>query len=93
MVIQVEFNPELTLRANGGLETEYLPKKLEEGKTHEFLKKGQRNYWMEGTINLIERRGERNTSDPIAEIQLEATHFYNDEQVWTKGKYHLININ
>ncbi len=50
MGIQVEFNPDLALRAFGteGREwEECLPEELIRGEVYLFLKKGQRNYWLE----------------------------------------------
>ena len=96
MGIQIEFNPDLALRkfgAEGKTSLECLPEILEEGKTYEFLKKGQRNYWLNGEVPLLETEGNQQLSRPLASIQiLEATHFFDGEMVWTKGKYHLIKI-
>ncbi|MBT5021312.1 hypothetical protein HOK51_09260 [Candidatus Woesearchaeota archaeon] len=82
MGIQVEFNPDLALRNiseyknnNRSLE-ECIPETLKPGKSYEFLKKGQRNYWLEGEIPLLETKGNSNLSRPKASIQIiEATHF------------------
>ena len=60
MGIQVEFNPELCLRhagTKGRLEEECLPKILEVGGWHYFLKRGHRYYWLEGEIPLRETGG------------------------------------
>ena len=63
MGIQIEFNPDLALRAFGTpnrLKGECLPEKLEQGETYPFLKKGQRNYWFEGEVPLLETKGNKN---------------------------------
>ena len=94
MGIKVEFNPDLALRAfatPGRLKEECLPKILEEGKTYAFLKEGQRNYWLEGELPLLETKGNQQLSAPLASITiLEATHFLYGTRPYTKGKY-LIN--
>lgn len=96
MGIQVEFNPDLALRAYGTLgrlEAECLPKNIEEGRTYEFLKQGQRAYWLEGEMPLVETKGEGRLSSPIAIIQItEETHFSDSERIWTRGKYHIIKL-
>lgn len=97
MGIKVEFNPDLALRdiseyekGNRKIE-ECLPKDLKAGKTYPFLKKDQRNYWFFGEIPLIETKGGEVLSRPLASIQiLEATHFLKDGEMWTKGKYRVI---
>jgi len=96
MGIQVEFNPDLALRkfeTSGREEEECLPKDFEEGRTYNFLKKGQRFYWLEGELPLLETKGEGQLSEPLASIIiLEVTHFKRDGEIWTKGKYKLIKI-
>lgn len=96
MGIQVEFNPDLALRAyrfKGRLEDECLPRVIEEGKIHNFLKKGQRNYWLEGEVPLLETKGNGALSEPLASIQIiYSTHFLRDGDVWTKGMYEIIKI-
>ena len=91
MGIQVEFNPDLALRKFGTkkrLEDECLPKNLEKYKTHKFLKKGQRNYWLLGQIPLLETKGNQELSRPLASIVIiEYTHFTAGNQVFTKGEY------
>lgn len=91
MGIQVEFNPDLALRAFGTLgreEEECLPEELKSGGVHAFLKKGQRNYWLEGEIPLLETKGNQELSRPLASIViLEATHVLKNNDVWTKGYY------
>lgn len=94
MGIQIEFNPDLALRkfkTSGRLENECLPEKLAGGKKYNFLKEGQRNYWLFGEIPLRETKGEGNLSEPIASIIiLEATHFKKEDKIYTKGKYKII---
>lgn len=99
MGIQVEFNPELCLRNisefknSNRKEEECIPEGLEKGKTHEFLKEGQRNFWIEGEVPLRETRGNRQFSKPIASIIiLEATHVIIDGKPFTKGKYKIVEI-
>jgi len=96
MGIQVEFNLDLALRAfstEGRDIKECLPEKIEEGRIYEFLKKGQRNYWLEGEIPLLETKGNQQLSKPLASITiLEAMHFLDPttEKPYTYGKY-LVN--
>lgn len=96
MGIQIEFNPDLALRkfgTSGRLEEECLPEIFEEGKIYNFLKKGQRNYWLNGEIPLLETKGNEQLSDPIASIIiLEATHFKKDNEIYTRGEYKLIRV-
>lgn len=99
MGIKVESNPDLALRdisehKNGKRKIEEcIPETLEEGEVYDFLKKDQRNYWLHGEIPLIETRGGEKLSRPRASIQiLEATHFLKDKEVWTKGKYKVIEV-
>ncbi|MBI4170545.1 MAG: hypothetical protein HY514_02540 [Candidatus Aenigmarchaeota archaeon] len=99
MGIQVEFNPDLALRniseyrrGSRKLE-EYIPEKLEKGQVCDFLKKGQRNYWLEGEIPLLETKGNQNLSRPIASIIiLESTHFLLDGTPYTKGRYKVVDV-
>lgn len=108
MGIEIEFNPDLALRNKkdfpNRLDAGLLPEIIEEGKVYYFLKKGQRNYWLEGEIPLLETKGNGRLSRPLASIViLEATHFlrdfYSDDdihtkkgEVWTKGKYEVIKM-
>lgn len=98
MGIVVEFNPDLALRRVGAEDRvieECLPDILVKGEVYNFLKKGQRLYylsddpeWFAGEIPLFETKGEGRLSRPLASIKiLEATHFLRDGEVWTKGKY------
>lgn len=99
MGIQVEFNPDLALRnieeyKKGSRKIEEcLPETLEEGQIYNFLKKDQRNYWLLGEIPLVETQGNQELSRPKASvIILEATHFLANNQVYTRGKYKVIEI-
>jgi hypothetical protein len=91
MGIQVEFNPDLALRApntNGRAKEECLPSKLELDKVYSFLKKGQRLYYLEGQIPLVETKGSGDLSRPLASITIiEATHYFIDRELHTVGKY------
>jgi hypothetical protein len=99
MGIQVEYNPDLALRNYDEFKTgqrkieECLPEKIFEGKVYDFLKKDQRLYWLHGELPLLETKGNQKLSLPIASIIiLEATHMLIDGEVWTKGKYKVVEI-
>ena len=99
MGIQIEFNPDLALRdisefKNGNRKIEEcIPKPLEEGKVYDFLKLGQRNYYLQGEIPLLETKGNQNLSKPIASIIIiEATYFLSGDKIFTKGKYKVTKI-
>lgn len=99
MGIKVEFNPDLALRdisefKNGNRKIEEcIPENLKVGKVYEFLKKDQRNYWLFGEIPLIETKGNEILSRPKASIIiLEATHFLENEEIYTKGRYKVVNV-
>jgi hypothetical protein len=99
MGIAVEFNPDLNLRNISEFEAgrrrkeECVPKKLEKGKVYDFLKNGQRNFWLAGEIPLRETDGNANLSRPLASIiMLEATHFLMGGKEWTKGKYRVVKV-
>lgn len=99
MGIVVEFNPDLALRgikeykSGKRQKEECIPEKLTNGRTYPFLKKDQRNYWLFGEIPLIETKGNQKLSRPIASIQiLEATHFCKDNQMFTRGKYKVVEV-
>ena len=99
MGIKTEYNPDLALRvidefSNGNrLEEECIPKNLVKGKIYEFLKKGQRNYWIEGEIPLLGTKGNQQLSRPLASIViLEATHFLLNSEPYTRGKYKVIEV-
>jgi hypothetical protein len=99
MGIAIEFNPDLALRDFGLFlsgkreKEECLPEKLEKGKTYYFLKKGQRNFWLEGELPLRKTDGHANLSRPLASIIiLEATHTLFNKILYTKGKYKVIEV-
>ncbi|QQG38566.1 MAG: hypothetical protein HYS32_03085 [Candidatus Woesearchaeota archaeon] len=99
MGIKVEYNPDLALRDISELKKgnrkkeECIPENLKEGQIHEFLKEGQRNYWIEGEIPLLKTTGNQNLSKPVASIIiLESTHFILNGKPYTKGKYRVINV-
>ncbi|HAT74180.1 MAG: hypothetical protein US30_C0019G0005 [Candidatus Moranbacteria bacterium GW2011_GWF2_36_839] len=106
MGIKVEFNPDLALRdisefKNGNRKIEeFIPENLEVGKVYEFLKSGQRlfylsdsEFWGNGQIPLCRTNGKEELSRPIASIKiLEVTHFLEQGEIWTKGKYRVVEI-
>lgn len=99
MGIKVEYNPDLALRniaefKNGNRKLEEcIPENMEVGVTYNFLKKDQRNYWFFGEVPLIETMGGEVLSRPKASIViLEATHFADAGDVWTRGKYRVEEI-
>lgn len=97
MGIKVEFNSDLALRRcgyQGRFKKECLPERLKVGEIYDFLKEGQRNYWLEGEIPLLETKGNEKLSRPLASIKiLEATHFLEeDKRVFTKGKYAVLEV-
>jgi hypothetical protein len=99
MGIKVEFNPDLALRnifeykSGNRKKEECLPEDMQAGKNYNFLKREQRNYWLYGEIPLRETKGNQNLSRPIASIIiLEATHFLENSEVWTRGKYKITEV-
>lgn len=106
MGIQVEFNPDLALRDYAEFEKgnrkmeECVPKTIEKGKIYNFLKKGQRLYWFNddpfwsnGELPLCRTAGNQKLSRPIASIKMvEVTHFLEKGEVYTKGKYKIMDI-
>jgi len=99
MGIKVEFNPDLALRnisefKNGNRKTEEcIPENIELNRTYAFLKEGQRNYYIEGEIPLLETKGNQNLSLPMASILiLEAVHFLENNKTYTKGFYKVVEI-
>lgn len=99
MGIQIEFNPDLALRCMSEYEEgrrrfeECIPEKLEFGKTYYFLKKGQRNYWLEGEIPLVETKGNQELSRPLASvIILSVTHYLEGNESYTKGQYVVVDV-
>jgi hypothetical protein len=106
MGIQVEFNPDLALRnyseflENNRKEEECIPKDLETGKIYNFLKRGLRVFWLTddeewsfGEMPLMITQGNQKLSRPIASIKiLEVTHFLLNKEIYTKGKYKVIDV-
>lgn len=99
MGISVEFNPDLALRdyslyKSGKREKgECLPARIEKGKIYNFLKSGQRNYWLEGELPLLKTEGNQKLSRPLASIKIiEATHMLINNAPYTKGKYKVIDV-
>ncbi len=99
MGIITEYNPDLALRnfsqylQRKRKREECIPENLAVGEIYPFLKSGQRNYWLEGEIPLLETQGSQKLSMPVASIVLlEATHFFHEGAVWTKGKYKVVEI-
>ncbi len=99
MGIKVEYNPDLALRnideyKNGNRKLEEcIPENIEINKIYPFLKQEQRNYWFFGEIPLIETKGNEILSRPKASIIiLEATHFIEENKIYTKGKYKVTQL-
>jgi hypothetical protein len=99
MGLKTEYNPDLALRNisefNSGSrkKEECIPDDIKAGQTYEFLKKGQRNYWLEGELPLLETKGSQQLSRPIASILIvEATHFLLGGEPYTKGKYKVVEV-
>ena len=99
MGIQVEFNPDLALRhfsefkAGRRKKEECIPKPLVAAKVYEFLKKGQRNYWLLGEIPLLETKGNQQLSRPKASIIIiEAIHYLENGEIYTKGRYKVVEV-
>ncbi|MDP1883824.1 MAG: hypothetical protein Q8L10_00480 [Candidatus Moranbacteria bacterium] len=100
MGIKVEFNPDLALRDIAEFKKgkrkieECVPEKLKAGKIHNFLKKEQRVYWFYGAVSLIKTTTKGGSfSQPVADVEfVEVTHFMQDGEVWTKGKYRVLEV-
>lgn len=99
MGIQVEFNPDLALRniseykKGKRKKEECIPEKIQQGKIYNFLKKGQRNYWLDGEQPLLETKGNQKLSRPIASIIItEYTSFLLNNLPYIKGKYKVIDV-
>ncbi len=99
MGIKVEYNPDLALRNIGLYKDgdrkleECIPENMKAGEVYGFLKKDQRNYWFFGEIPLIETKGNEVLSRPKASvIILEATHFVKGKEMWTRGKYRVVEV-
>lgn len=106
MGIKVEFNPDLALRDMIEFEKgdrkkeECIPRNLKSGKVYDFLKSGQRLFWLsdsgfwgKGQLPLCRTNGKEELSRPLASIKiLEVTHFLKKGKVWTKGKYKVVEV-
>ena len=96
MGIQTEFNPDLALRkagTEGRRRGECIPANLREREVYSFLKKGQRNYWLESEIPLRTTEGNQRLSRPIAAITiLYVTHHLIKGEVYSEGKYRVEEI-
>jgi len=100
MGIQVEFNSALALRniseASAGRreQNECIWNDLEVDAIYPFLKEGQRLYWLEGEIPLVETRGNQQLSRPKASIRIiKVTHFVGKSyKVWTRGTFKVVEI-
>lgn len=99
MGIKIEFNPDLALRnisefKNGNRKVEEcIPERLEEGAVYVFFKKEMRNYWLMGELPLRETKGGEVLSRPKASVViLEVTHFLQDGEVCTRGKYKIAKV-
>jgi hypothetical protein len=94
MTIKTEYAPDLVLKSftTKNLPEECIPKRLTKDETYDFLKTGQRIYWLEGEQPLLEKK-DGTVSRPIASIIiLEVTHFMKHGNVFTKGKFQIIKI-
>jgi len=99
MGIKVEYNPDLALRNIAEFKEgrrqkeECIPEDLKAGEIYGFIKKGQRLYWLHGELPLLKTEGNEKLSYPIASIIiLEATHILINKEVWTKGRYKVVEI-
>jgi hypothetical protein len=99
MGIQVEFNPDLALRNISEFREgrrkreECIPEGLEAGKVFGFLKEGQRNYWLEGEVPLLETGGDGKLSRPLASIViLESSHRLINGRPYTEGRYKVVEV-
>lgn len=95
----MRFAPDLVLRNITKFENrqkkkeECIPKDLKENNMYEFLKTGQRAYWLEGEQPLLEKSEEGTVSIPLASvIILEVTHFIKNGSIYTKGRYKVVKI-
>ncbi len=99
MGIKAEFNPDLCLRniseyKNGKRKIEEcIPENPQSGQVYKFLKKGQRFFWLDGEVPLLETRGDEQLSRPKASVEiLQATHYKLGSEIHTKGKYKIIEV-
>jgi len=95
MGIAVEFNLDLCLRrygTEGRRKEECLPEELEVEHSYSFLKRGQRNFWLEGEVPLRVTKGNGVLSRPFASVRItEATQYFNGKH-WTRGFYYVKEV-
>lgn len=99
MSINMKFAPDLVLRnfseykKNQKQKEECIPEDLKENNVYEFLKTGQRAYWLEGEQPLLEKAETGNISTPIASVIIfEVTHFIENKKLYTKGQYKVVRV-
>lgn len=98
MGIIVEYNPDLALRdiaelrAGRRKKEECISENLKAGRVYGFLKKGQRNYYLSGEIPLLETDGKILSRPKASIIILWAAHFIIKGEIFTKGKYKVIEV-
>ena len=99
MSINMKFAPDLVLRnfseykKGQKQKEECIPQDLQENQIYNFLKTGQRAYWLEGKQPLLEKAEDGKVSIPKASvIILEVTHFLYEDKIYTKGKYKVVKI-
>jgi hypothetical protein len=99
MGIAVEFNPDLALRNWEQFKSwncrkeECIPEKLEAGQEYDFLKTGQRVYWLQGEVPLVETKGNQQLSKPKASIIItEVRHIIEEGKLCTRGRYKVVEI-
>lgn len=99
MGIQIEFNPDLALRNISEFREgrrkrgECIPEDLAKDRAFSFLKEGQRNFFLEGEVPLLETKGNSELSRPLASIIiLEATHLIVNGRPYTKGRYKVVEV-
>lgn len=64
-----------------------------EGVTYQFLKTGQRVYWLEGEQPLLEKSEDGKVSPPIASVIVkEFNHFIENGKIWTKGEFLVVKV-
>jgi hypothetical protein len=95
----LEVNPALILRNADEAQTgqrkaeECIPDELQIGKSYPFLKKGQRIYWFDSEIPLIEKSTAGDLSRPLASVQIvEVTHVKDNGVLMTRGLYKVIEV-
>jgi len=95
----MRFAPDLVLRnfaeyENGQKKKEAcIPKDLKACETYDFLKNGQRAYWLEGEQPLLEKSENGDISKPLASvIILEVRHFMENNKIFSAGKYKVIKV-